>query len=273
MQATTDRSIYDFPVALRPVYDERQNEIPKFKSVTRMDTHKPLAIVSDRYRLIPHRRMVEAFEPFGAGLGEHTTNFYQEKNGARVVVEQTFRGVTFRVPAHRVPGENRPRVGDVVALRTYGINSYNTTTPLTLRVGCLVLRCSNGATAMEGFFGLNIKHIGREEPEINLPTPESVVAAFQDTGRIWEQWADTRLSAEDVNAIVDESEHYGIASRRAIKDNLDRFRCAETVWDIYNAFTYVITHQSRRLQESSRLSRFDRLNMMINSWIAGRKEI
>jgi hypothetical protein len=270
MLPTTNPSVYNFPVALRPVFDEFDREIPRVKSVTRTDTRKHLAIVSDRYKLIKHERMIDAFEPFARALGgvNPDTQFFQEKDGARVIVQHTFRSITFNMPGHNIPGVGRG-LGDVVALRTWGTNSYNTTTPLTLRVGCLVLRCMNGATAMDSIFGLNIKHVGHGEPEINLPTPEAVIAAFQRTGRIWEQWADLTLRPHEIERLTEmAAKEYGIASPRDIEKEKVRFQSATTVWDIYNAFTYVIGNSSRRIQETSRLNRLDRLNIMISSYTA-----
>ena len=256
---------YDFPVALRPVYDERHNEIPKFKSVTRTDNHRSLSIVSDRYKLIPHRQMVDAFEPFSRELGAHTTQFYQERDGARLVMEQTFRGVNFSIPGHNIPGQGRS-TGDVVALKTYGINSYNTTTPLTLRVGCLVLRCLNGATAFESIFGLNIRHVGSGDPEINLPSPQAVIDVFNQTATVWQEWAGMSLLQRDRDYLFEEAINYGITNKRMYEKEKARFDLAETVWDAYNALTYVITHSTRRIQETSRLNRFDRLNLLFSSW-------
>ena len=120
---------------------------------------------------------------------------------------------------------------------------------------------------MEGFFGLNIKHVGRGDIEINLPTAEAVIAAFQETGRVWEEWADMQLNQRQIKYLVDESANYGLSGRRAMEEHATRFTSCETLWDLYNAFTYVITHASNRLQETSRLNRFDRLNIMINSFL------
>lgn len=259
---SVDRRLFDFPVSLRPVYDEQNRAIPHVKSVTRTDSYRHLAVVSDRYRLIHHQRMVEAFEVFSRQLGNHETSFFQEKDGARVIVRYTFRDINFQMPGHMIEGLGRD-VGDVVALQVYGINSYNTTTPLILRVGCLVLRCLNGATALESIFGLNIKHIGREEPEIVLPPAEAVIAAFHRTGAAWQAYADNVVGPRDIDRIVEIAKNnYGIVSSRDVDHESARFAACENLWDIYNAFTYVIGNTRRKIQETSKLSRMDRLNIL-----------
>src|SRR6266516_7706077 len=52
----------DFPVMLRSIYQSNQDTyaaIPKRQAVVREDTGQVLAIVSDRYTLVPHQRILE----------------------------------------------------------------------------------------------------------------------------------------------------------------------------------------------------------------------
>ena len=54
-----------------------------------------------------------------------------------------------------------------------------------------------------------------------------------------------------------------LMTRKAYQEKETYFTQADTVWDLYNAFTYVITH-NEKIQESGRISRFDRLNALFN---------
>ena len=150
--------IYDFPVELQDVQTVGGVLIEGSQAVVRTDKNEPLAIVSDRYRLITHKELVEAADPFIKKLGKAEKIFTLEKNGARLVTEYTFRDNVIKLPGHRIPGETR-KVGDTVALRLYGINSYNTSTPFEIRLAAMVLRCLNGAMIGEDMFNVKFKHV------------------------------------------------------------------------------------------------------------------
>lgn len=258
-----EKSDYRFPVALEPAFDSRGNEVPKTKLVVRQDNFKVLSAVSDRYRLIPHERVVEPIKDFVRILGRATAQYSVERDGARLVVTHTFKDIGLELPGHKMPGQAKK--GDVVALRTYATNSYNTSTPFEFRFGAMVLRCLNGATAFDSLFGIKHRHIGNSfEDEIIFPKPEILVAAFHQQGDLWKAWAEKGFETRaQVAQIVEQGLKLQLMTRKAYQEKETYFTQADTVWDLYNAFTYVITH-NEKIQESGRISRFDRLNALFN---------
>ncbi len=55
----------DFPVTLRPVFFEEngaRREVPRRFAVIREDSDAPLGVVSDRYALVPHQRILDTVE-------------------------------------------------------------------------------------------------------------------------------------------------------------------------------------------------------------------
>lgn len=252
-------AIYNFPVALRPLFDEEGTEIPRTKVVARTDI-SPMhhfGVVSSRYRLIKHQDMENSIRPLmeRVAANTHAVSAFLEKGGARLLLRYDFQSINFVV--HE----------DVVSLRAYGINSYNGTTPLTIRVGAVISRREDGlltgATAYNGVFDLNIKHIGQEE-EIVLPSPELLVRAFQQMGDVWRGWSNQIVSNSRIGETLLEAIRLGLASERSLQKDLATFHSCNTYWDLYVELTRVINYGSKRLQESTKLARLDRLNLLFN---------
>ena len=98
----------DFSVVLRPVTlvpahpFETPDPIPHRLAVVREDTGRVLSVVSDRYSLIPHQRILDIIEEAIAPLdvGDVPRGIYVDRQGARM------RGI-FKFPALA-----KPVVGD-----------------------------------------------------------------------------------------------------------------------------------------------------------------
>jgi hypothetical protein len=240
-------------------------EIPHHRVVRRMDTAKPLSVVSDKYRLIPHKELINAAEPFIAKLGKAEKKFTLERDGARLITEYTFKDNVITLPGHKMPGQAKA-VNDTVALRLYGINSYNTSTPFEMRLAAMVLRCLNGMTVDQRIFGVKFRHVG-EMQDFVLPSPDTVFGAFEQAGERWKKLADTGIERNQLAELIDLGKEASIVSEKTMKENTERFRSSETAWDAYNAFTYVMTnHKVGKIQESTRINRFDRLNELFDNY-------
>jgi hypothetical protein len=258
---TSMKARYDFPAELEGAYDMRGNAVPHVRLVVRKDTDDVLAAVSDRYRLITHKEVMQPVEDFVRTVGKPSDERYViEKNGARLVATHTFKDVALTLPGHRYHGASRS-LGDVVALRTHAINSYNSTTAFEFRLGSLVLRCLNGATSEESLFGLRFKHI--QSADIQFPSAAVLLKAFEKQGDIWKSWAEQGLTPTVKADVITKGKHLQLVTDRHLKDAAPYFDYSETVWDLFNAFTYVITHNGR-VQESGKLNRYDRLNGLFN---------
>jgi hypothetical protein len=249
----------DFPVSLRPLFDEHGTEIPKTKVVARTDTTPMVhfGVVSSRYRLIKHQDMETAIQPLmnRVGANIYTRSPILEKNGARLLIRYDFSSINYVV--HE----------DIVSLRAYGINSYNGTTPMTIRVGAMISNREDGlltgATAFNGVFDLSIRHVGADE-DIELPSPELLIRAFQQTGDVWRSWSLQEVLQGHLELFLQEAKKLGLLTDRIIKKESARFESSGTWWDIYTLMTDIINHGSKRLQESTKLLRLDRLNLLMN---------
>lgn len=255
-----NRNNYDFPVLLEDAYDSRGKIVPKTKLVVRKDTDDVLATVSDRYRLITHKEMMDPVHDFIKRFGQVETRYALDSNGAKLVATHTFKDIQINIPGHKMPGQRK--VGDVINLRCYSINSYNATSLFEFRLGAMVLKCLNGATAFDGMFNLKFRHT--KNAVIDFPDPEVVVAAFEQQGNAWKTWANTEVKREQVKIMAEEGIKLQIMTKTHYEEAKTYFNGADTVWDLYNAFTYVITHNNK-VKESGKLTRFDRVNALFNN--------
>lgn len=239
---------YNFPVSLEKVYTAGGVEAPRVRAVVRGDTKTPISVVSDQYKLITHHEALSVTKGFMQRFGDVEPNYHVEKDGARMLATYTFKNHTIKVP----------KVDDVVALRITVINSYDRATSLNYKIGAMVLRCLNGMTVPKGFYELRFRHTTGLE-DITLPEPDLVFDGFRNAGKEWNALAEQDISSEKRDFIIDQALAMQIVSKQAFDQNKHEYRAATTMWALYNAFTYSITHQFRG-QESGRLSRLDRLN-------------
>lgn len=248
---------WDFPVSLGDVFTSTGVKVPRVKAVVRTDNDTPIAAVSDRYRLFTHREVQDTINPFIEALGKPVSHYFVERDGARLVAEHTFKNVMLDMPGH---GSDKS-VGDKVALRINVINSYNSTTSLQIKLGAMVLKCLNGMSVFDELFDVRFRHLG-EDWAVQLPKPDLVMTAFREAGKTWDTWAHLELDSEMRSNILESAARLKLVSKRSFDKSRHDFDQSKTVWDLYNAFTYAITHASSRVQQTGRLNRYDRLNLV-----------
>ena len=79
----------DFPITTQPVYygkDDAYEPIPHRLAVVRADTGQTLSVVSDRYTLIPHQRVLDVVEKAikPLDLGPVPRGIYVDRQGAQM---------------------------------------------------------------------------------------------------------------------------------------------------------------------------------------------
>lgn len=259
MQTTIlqDRSNYEFPVELQPVYTKRGKEITRNRAVVRTDTDTPISVVSSQYTLITHKEVVDAVKPFVRHFGEEEPDVLVERDGARIVSTFTFNNRTVTT-----------NVGDTVALRVHAINSYDRSGSVLIRVAGMVLRCKNGMTVPAQGLQLSYRHSGKKV-ELEMPDPEIVWGEFQQGRVFWSklETIDVReLPHEQIGKALIENK---VLSNQALEDQdvKSQIIAAKTGWDLYNALTYGITHKSKTRNRTSEILRQDRLNRIFKSFV------
>lgn len=253
---------YDFPVELRKLKTVDGLELPKSRAIVRTDTNEPLSVVSDKYRVITHRDFSDMTAPFIKNFGKPETKHFVERNGAVFSTEYVFRD-------HKIQIANNN-----LALRLIISNAYMPGYAARLRVASIVLECLNCAIfAEKNIFNLAIRHTG-QLPEVDFPTPEKVLASFTSSANIYARFGKEKLTLEKGNEFLASEPVAKILPTSTIDAIDQRWQkgCAEnpqTVWDLLQHATFVITHQTPRLTFSGRLTRLRHTARAFNLAFAG----
>lgn len=254
---------WEFPVQLQDIFTKDGKLIPRHKTAVRTDTNEPLSIVSDRYKLYTHGEVLNSVQPFIREFGEGHFKHSLERNGARLIATYQFRDHSLGL--HNRKGKH---VGDTIFPELHVINSYNSTTALEFKLGASVLICLNGMTIFSDMFSLRFKHLGTTWAG-ELPKPQTILAAFKQGAQTWERWGDTTFTKPtEIEEVTNELVAFGVVGKTAIESNRGNLRSQETVWDLYNAITHMITHSPRKTQTSGKINRYDRLNAVFSTRFA-----
>lgn len=246
---------YDFPVKLEPVYDQVGEPIKHARAVVNQDNRDHIAVVSDKYTLVPHKLVVEMANIWAEQFGILEPRVFLSKNGGVCIAQYTYKDIRGKV------------VGDEVGLRLYVGNSYNRTRGVHASIGALVLTCMNGSVAQHIADQIYFRHVGADLEETvkkSFPSHEQVMGAFDATVESWEQLAGISYTAEEYQKLATEAVEEGVVKSDALigieSDLADEKTSA---WNLYNRFTYDITHNTTR---GSYIGQLDRL-ARVDKWV------
>ncbi len=241
---------YDFEVEMVPIYTHDKLlvsghehgfvEAPKRRAILRTDNHAILGVVSEKYKILPHKQVVDAFRSVLSEHGDVKEKISVTKGGARLNLTYTLPSVQYEV-----------RPGDFVSLQLMAVNSYDGLRMLQVVFGAFRLICANGAIVGERFINIEQRHVGKVGLDVASLAQQvgMLTKAFKDTMPTFKRMVDTDAGigtdtlrgeafSEDVVAIPE----YLIA---AAYDEFVRAKDG-SVWGYFNAFTYAITHKMRR---------------------------
>ena len=232
---------YDFPVSLQKVYTKAGKEMPTVRAVVRDDTNEPIANVSNKYRLIPHMDVINAARGFISKLGTPTEGFHIAKNGALIVGEYVYKDITHAVK------------DDFVGLRVFIENSYNAKKRLTVKIGGLVLKCTNGMVVPRDIYSMSIRHTG--DNVIEWPDHGEILDKFGAESKKW-----IKYGQHDLKDKYDDYLHKAVTDGVIHERALQAPTHGTTVWDLYNQFTYHITHnESQRASQIGKIHRSEKV--------------
>lgn len=227
----------DFPVGLTRVFNERDGdlvEIPRRRAVARLDTGAVLAVVSDRYRLVPHQRILEivsdAIAPLD--LGPVPRGIHVDRGGARMrailkfpALAQSLSGLDTICPCLKVE------------------NSYDGKSRIAIAIGAFRFVCTNLAVGGGGVFagGFVSLHAGDLQIEAVASQLASFLEGFDRIVELYRRWQETSLSASFVNVALFA---FPIRAKLEIEKRLG-IQNAHTVFEAYNVATHYATHEMR----------------------------
>jgi hypothetical protein len=226
----------DFAVALRPVYyaeDGSYEPVPKRMAVVRTDNGKPIAVVSDRYTLVPHQRILDVVEEAIRSLdaGPVPRGIYVDRHGARM------RAI-FKFPALARP----VLAGDDICPCLKIQNTYDGTSRIAIHIGAFRFVCTNLSVGGGGAFAGGFMSV--HEGEIPLDDVgkqvSSYLASFEKIVAIYRFWSERWLAQGELAKALE-----GVSKWHATRIAEDFAHHKPIVYDGYNTATYYATHKMR----------------------------
>jgi len=262
MKATSyfkDQSTMTFPnVTERPVFQGMRNHtmVDGHKALVDMDAERTYAIVSDRYKLIPHQEVVdnlnqicEAFPEYGTPTREVWLSNY----GARMKCRWTF------------PIDFEIKPGDIVHPTIEAMASFDTTLAQKMLVGGFRLVCSNGMVV-----GKILGEYKRKHTEgLNLKRAKNILssgmASYSEANQLWQSYAEREALMTEVFAyeVLPFQAEEKAAIEREIKskgkvlawdeDDKTKRKVQINAWEVYNILTAQTSHTVKDITRQSKL--------------------
>jgi len=227
----------DFPVALRPVFHEGTNgtrPIPARRAVVREDTGEAIAVVSDRYTLVPHTRILdlveEAIQPLD--VGHVPRGIYVDRQGARL-------RALYKFPALARPVHGDDEICPCLQVR----NTYDGTARIALHIGAFRFVCTNLAVGGGGAFagGFVSIHAGEIPIEKMADQLADYLTRFDQIVGLYRQWSGQRPETAVLDTVLKQSLNGHFTELR--HEMLSA--APATVFDAYNRLTHHATHSMR----------------------------
>ena len=225
---------YDFPITTVPIKANGQ-EIPKKAAVLRTDTNEPLGIVSNQYGLLTHTDVIDSLRHVLSGQ-KYEEQIQLTKNGAHLFASYKLTDIQIE-----------PKLNDFVSMRLIGRNSYDGTKSFTMMLGAFRLVCSNGMVIGKELFSFRQRHISSVvslDQELLDSKVGDLIGTFKRSLPIMKTMTKTPANVDESFFDKDKISmpNYLVKEALEIYENDKQ----KTVWNLYNAFTSVITHNLRK---------------------------
>ena len=227
----------DFPVTLQPVFHngpDGRKLSPHRKAIVREDTGQAIAVVSDRYALVPHARIIDAVEEAIRPLdvGPVPRGIYVDSHGARM-------RALWKFPALTSPVLGRDEICPCLQVR----NTYDGSARIAVHIGAFRFVCTNLAVGGGGVFagGFVSIHAGEIPIEEMAGKLADYLTRFGSIARLYRQWAEQRLTPEALGPVLKQSLKGRFAELEGELITLP----PATVFDAYNRLTHHATHSMR----------------------------
>jgi hypothetical protein len=232
------------------------NKIPNKQVLFRSDNHQFLSLVSNRYKEVNHRDMIDH-------LRDVIENSQLDAKGIKEKITTNASGtkcfVQYRLPEHQIKTPD----GDAADLTLLGVNSFDGSFPFVLSVGAHQHACLNGQIFTKGSATLyKSRHIPKLDIEQGILVVQSGLKALEDEAGLWNIWYNRKiLRADDPYvcfAAVTGKDHMSVEFSQNAKENesykymmsayedIYRPKFGSTYWAIYNSMTHWATHARLR---------------------------
>ena len=242
---TVEEGAADFPVALRPLYHRVNGSlaaVPGRRAVIREDTGEALGVVSSRYTLVPHGKLLSMADEATRHLdvGEVPRGVYVDRNGARLRALYKFTTLAQGVTPD-----------DAVCPCLKIQNTYDGTSRITVHIGAFRFVCTNLAVGGGGAFagGFMAVHQGEIPIEDVAKQLAGYLGRFGEILGLYRSWRERPLDREALGQILEPlPKRVADSIRQRVEAEKD-----ESVYAAYNAATRCATHEMRSAASAFRV--------------------
>jgi len=239
-----DQNAHRFCVKSVPLFTEDGIPANAWGNV-REDTNIVIGVTSERYGILQNNELEDAIL---SGLRERNlqpseTEGIVAKHGSRVHVRYDFRDASFEVPTQKK--------GDIICLRLITHNSFNGSAPAAVSVGAVRLVCTNGMTSFCDELTLTSKHNTHIRPEFALGVLDNALLQWEVLKRNSTSLASKQISNNMGENAIQNLVNRGVVSSFDGNRVLARWQAPSfehdserSMWNLYNAFTEVFTHEA-----------------------------
>ncbi len=224
----------DFPVTLQPVFVRKgadHEAVPHRVAVVRADTNQSLSVVSDRYTLVPHQRILDIVDQATARLdvGPVPRGVFVDRNGGRM-------RALFKFPALARP----VRSGDEICPCLKIQNTYDGSSRIGMHIGAFRFVCTNLAVGGGGAFASGFMAVHAGEIPIAKIADEllAYLTSFDRIVELYRLWTTRSWTEEMRDRLVDE-----LPKRLMMR--IVNGQPPRSIFDAYNAATWYATHETR----------------------------
>ena len=237
-------------VALNQMVDPALKEFKEFKNKKVLlwdDTEELVAVVGNKYRVVPHTLMIES------ARDAILTQYGREPDvKVEVFSEGAKMKATFSMPwlpTVKVADEDESEINFQL------FNSYDTSWAKLGVLGLLRFVCTNGSIVGDIFGKMRFKGHNSKLDSSHLGGSIQGLVSNADTLRnLFINWQDVSLSQAEIRDMVDEVKG-GEFSRKHIAHIVDK-AASRNKWEVYNEFTHAASHM---VTSSNRREQYNRM--------------
>jgi hypothetical protein len=231
-------------------------KVPNKNAIINKDTNEVIGIVGTHYVPLLNKDLLEhCFEILDKSKMLFTVSGgHLIRGGSNTIIEIDILGEEMQA------GENDP-----IGLKVYLINSFDGNSSARLITGFVRLVCENGMTVGKKEFALAYRHVGNVTDLIIRDFRKYITdkrkAMLDFIGKM------SKIGFQDVNQIqeiVHASKWIAHKYHKELNEQAAAMKLLNA-WELYNVFTYVITHSIAQNMEG-RLRLYRRLNEEAEKW-------
>lgn len=232
---------FNYQVQIQPLFSKEGNATC-LKGTRRLDNGEFLGTCTESYGIVQNNDVISMVESvFNInGLGAFERQVKVARGGRRVFARYDFKDKVTTIP----------KVGDRVGLRLTAHNSFDGSSKLTLEMGLLRLRCTNGMTTMQSEFNMAKKHYLGLDVDSIKDALNNAMTKYSDIVSVFGEMSEINITQAQGETIINNLVKRNVLSERLSKNVLNIWEkpsyaedSARTLYNLYNANTQYVTHE------------------------------